>query len=89
MICDTVMRAIVVNVLRYRVWLTERPFDFQKNCSRTYMIDRITESITGSVTDKNFTIAELKDAIDGSIDRFDFKEVIEGRTYTFTKPVMA
>jgi len=53
------------------------------------MIDRITESITESATDNNFTITELKDAIDRSIDRFDFKEVVEGRTYTFTKPVMA
>jgi len=89
MVSNTVMRAIVVDVLRYRVWLTERPYDFQKNCSRAYMIDRVAESITESITDENFTITELKDAIDKSIDRFDFKEVIKGRTYTFTKPVMA
>jgi len=88
MIDDIIRGFIDDKVAWYRGWLKEYPYDFQRNCSREYLIDSITTEITDSVTDKNFTIAELKDAISESIDSFDFQEVIDGRTYSFTKPVM-
>jgi len=88
MICNTIKGFIDDKVAWYRGWLKEYPYDFQRNCSREYVIGCIATEITESVADKNFTITELKDAISGSIDRFDFQEVIDGRTYSFTKPVM-
>ena len=89
MICDTILRAIDDKVAWYRGWLKEYPFDFEKNCPRDYMIDHIVSDITESIEDRNFTITELKNAISKSIDGFDFQEVIDGHTYSFTRPVMA
>ena len=83
-----VLCAVDSKVGWYRDWLKEHPYDFEQNCSEDYMISRILEEIIDFEYAKNHTEKELRSLIAQFIGALDFEETVNGRTYSFAKPVM-